>query len=145
MANVQSKLCAVVVLCIVLTVCTAPAVGSSGCVERNLIDQADGTGKGRAIRRGRGIKLHIHYTEVDTLVVDIEYTPTVPCALLLKRVVYNANARDTDGRDAGEYDSRIRAGGKERASPLRRVATAWAVLSGLARVVVAILGILLFL
>jgi hypothetical protein len=144
MANVQSKLCAVAVLCLVLAVLTSPAVGSPGDMDRHLIDPADGIGKGRAVRQGRGIKLHIHYTEVDTLVVDIEYTATAHSALSLKRIGYNARVRGTDRRDAGECDSRSRAGGKERTSPLRRVATAWAVLSGLFRIVVAILGILLF-
>ncbi len=132
-------------MCLVLAVLTAPAVGSPRDVDRDLINPADGIGKGRAIWRGRGIKLHIRYTEVDTLVVDIEYTAAVQSAPSPRRIVYNANVRGAGWRDADEYDPRIHSDGKERASPLRRIATAWAVLSGLARVVVAIFGIFLFL
>lgn len=144
MANVQSKLCAVAVLCLVLAIYTAPAEGLPGDIDRDLIDPTERINSGRSIWKGQGIKLHIYYAEVDTLIVDINYTVTDPNALLLKRIGYSAREREAERRDADERASRSRTDGKECTSPLRRVATAWAVLSGLFRLVVAILGILLF-
>lgn len=151
MADELKRICTK--LYIVIILCLVPAIPASSpaATDRDRGDHRDGAGtlpvdwsREAPIRLPeKGIRLRINCAAVDTLVVNIECPETGPRALSLKRIRCKRQVSVSAGPDGARHDHR-RAVREKPFRPPPRATVLRAVLSGMTRLVIAVLGMVFF-